>query len=259
MKKVVMIGDIHGRDIWKRIVEQESGAKVFVFLGDYFDSKERISGKKQIDNFLEIVSFKKAAPKKVILLFGNHDYHYMTAWSNQVYSGFQPGKAKQIERVLSENMHLIQMAWSVDDVLCTHAGASKEWLCDFIGPMGSDDKNTGWSPDNLPALVRSVNRFFRRKPQYFITRTYIDSGFHPWESPIWIRPKFLVESNKGEMSASIRQVFGHAMVSSVKEAFDLSMSEWGGRYFMADMLALKHYLVYENGEIKAVRVGKPVR
>jgi hypothetical protein len=254
MKKVVIIGDIHGRDIWKRIVEQERDAKAFVFLGDYFDSKERISGKKQLENFLEITAFKKQAPKRVIMLFGNHDYHYMTAWSNQVYSGFQPGKAKQIERVLTENMHLIQMAWSADDLLCTHAGASKEWLCDFIGPMGGDESNKGWSPDQLPALVRSLNRFFRKKPQYFITRTYIDSGFHPWESPIWIRPRYLVESNKGEMSEKIRQVFGHTMVSSVQEAWKQSMEEWGGRFFMADMLALKHYLVYENGVIKPVKV-----
>jgi predicted phosphodiesterase len=36
--KIVAIGDIHGRDYWKQIIEQEQDADVFVFVGDYFDS-----------------------------------------------------------------------------------------------------------------------------------------------------------------------------------------------------------------------------
>lgn len=34
--KKTIIGDIHGRDIWKEIVNREDGNVVFV--GDYFDS-----------------------------------------------------------------------------------------------------------------------------------------------------------------------------------------------------------------------------
>ena len=35
--KTILIGDIHGRSIWKRIVADEKPDRV-VFIGDYFDS-----------------------------------------------------------------------------------------------------------------------------------------------------------------------------------------------------------------------------
>jgi hypothetical protein len=34
--KTVLIGDIHGRDIWKKIIEKESPNRV-VFIWDYLD------------------------------------------------------------------------------------------------------------------------------------------------------------------------------------------------------------------------------
>ena len=37
MNKLVAIGDVHGRNTWKQIVEQEQPDTV-VFVGDYFDS-----------------------------------------------------------------------------------------------------------------------------------------------------------------------------------------------------------------------------
>ena len=56
--KLVAIGDIHGRDIWKQIVAQEQDADEFVFVGDYFDSFT-VKGPDQINNFLDIIEFKK--------------------------------------------------------------------------------------------------------------------------------------------------------------------------------------------------------
>ena len=35
--KTIVIGDIHGRDVWKEIVFQEQADRV-IFIGDYFDS-----------------------------------------------------------------------------------------------------------------------------------------------------------------------------------------------------------------------------
>jgi len=35
--KTIFIGDIHGQDTWKKIVESENPDRV-VFIGDYFDS-----------------------------------------------------------------------------------------------------------------------------------------------------------------------------------------------------------------------------
>ena len=59
--KLVAIGDIHGRDIWKQIVETEQPNTV-VFVGDYFDSFD-IPGKTQIDNFKNIIQWKHDNPQ----------------------------------------------------------------------------------------------------------------------------------------------------------------------------------------------------
>ena len=52
MKKTIVIGDIHGRDIWKSIVAQENPDRV-IFIGDYFDSFN-IESVTQQHNFKEI-------------------------------------------------------------------------------------------------------------------------------------------------------------------------------------------------------------
>ena len=35
--KTLLLGDIHGRNIWKEIIKKETPDRV-VFIGDYFDS-----------------------------------------------------------------------------------------------------------------------------------------------------------------------------------------------------------------------------
>ena len=73
--KTVIIGDTHGRDVWKSIVGYEKADRV-IFVGDYFDSFD-IPYDVQINNFLDIVAYKESGLAEVILLIGNHDYHYL--------------------------------------------------------------------------------------------------------------------------------------------------------------------------------------
>lgn len=69
----LVIADIHGRDIWKKIVDQNFDR--VIFLGDYFDSFG-IPGLVQLNNFEQICQFKKdqvTLGKEVTMLIGNHD------------------------------------------------------------------------------------------------------------------------------------------------------------------------------------------
>ena len=52
--KTVVIGDVHGRSLWKLIVNQEQDADRIIFIGDYFDSFD-IKGEEQLNNFLDII------------------------------------------------------------------------------------------------------------------------------------------------------------------------------------------------------------
>jgi metallophosphoesterase superfamily enzyme len=81
----IALGDTHGRDFWKEVIDEESPDRV-IPIGDYFDSKEGISCKLQIHNFLEIAGYKRQSTKEVILLLGNHNFHYLKGVTDR-YSG----------------------------------------------------------------------------------------------------------------------------------------------------------------------------
>jgi len=80
--KIVIIPDVHGRAFWKEAVERFL-AERFIFLGDYLDPYyfdviyHEITPESTIENFQEILSFKKANPNRVTLLLVNHDCGYL--------------------------------------------------------------------------------------------------------------------------------------------------------------------------------------
>ena len=245
--KAVFLGDIHGRSIWQSIVANENDADIFVFLGDYFDSKESISGPQQLANFQQIVEFKTEAEslgKQVVMLFGNHDYHYMPWHTREPYSGYQKTMAPKIQKALLQHFSLFQMAYSFDDVLCSHAGISSIWMHRNIGPEGEVGK---WSRNDLNSIVVAVNHLFLDKPKAFDSQGFDSSGDEPQQTPIWIRPYSLVKSNFEILESHCRQVFGHTRMKDLEKNWTEVMALWNGRYIATDGLHLGAYWVYEEG------------
>jgi len=129
--KTIIIGDIHGHDSWEQVVAQEQDADRFIFVGDYFDSFG-VPGLIQMQNFKNIVEFKTTSNKEVIMLVGNHDFHYLPEIGENGTSGYQPRMAVSISHLINQNRDHLQMAYQFDDILVTHAGVSSEWLDDMI-------------------------------------------------------------------------------------------------------------------------------
>jgi predicted phosphodiesterase len=98
--KTIIISDVHGRDMWKYIINQEQPDRV-VFLGDYFDSFD-IPGIDQIHNFKQIIEYKNSHQSEVILLIGNHDYHYFPEIGFTGTSGYQAKIAININYIINE-------------------------------------------------------------------------------------------------------------------------------------------------------------
>ena len=69
--KILVLGDIHGRTIWKDIIEKENPDKI-IFLGDYVSTHDNISADQQLSNLNNILNYKEESSDKVILLRGNH-------------------------------------------------------------------------------------------------------------------------------------------------------------------------------------------
>lgn len=176
--KIIAIGDIHGSSHWKDIIKNEVFDKV-VFVGDYFDSFDH-SHEVQIQNFMEIMELKKSRPSDVVLLVGNHDFHYME-FTKDRYSGFQYGNMFLIRNLLSQAMgsNLIQMCYIYDNVIFTHAGVTKTWV-----------KNNNIDLKNLEA---SINDRFIYKPRSFEFYGWNQYGDDITQSPIWVRPASLTK------------------------------------------------------------------
>jgi hypothetical protein len=242
--KLVAIGDIHGRDYWKQIIDQEQDADMFVFVGDYFDSFT-IKGADQINNFLDIIEFKKQSKVPVILLIGNHDYHYYPGIEDNGTSGYQTLMAPSIKHVIDDNKQHLQVAYQVGEFVFTHAGLSSEWL---------DDRVVGWSVDSLDA---TINDLFRFQPQKLAYRPYKQVGdqvygvggygSETFQGPLWIRPKALMAANRDTLRNQIIQVVGH----TPQDTIDIKGKSTGGRYYFIDTLEYgqNQYLVVKDGVV----------
>ena len=70
---MIVIPDVHGRTFWKDAVKNKENEEI-IFEGDYLDPypNENIPPGNALENFKEIIEFKKQHPDNVILLVGNH-------------------------------------------------------------------------------------------------------------------------------------------------------------------------------------------
>ena len=123
--KIISIGDIHGRDYWKKI--NFSLYDKVVFVGDYLDSYY-YTDNQILENFFDIMQLKKDNLEKVILLLGNHDIQYYFLDEGFGCSGYRPTMAASLKEAFKGNRDLFQMAFQIENYLWTHAGVSKGWL-----------------------------------------------------------------------------------------------------------------------------------
>lgn len=227
--KIIALGDTHGRLNWKEIVAKETEVDKIVFIGDYFDTHDDVTPEQQINNFLEIVEYKKANMDKVVLLIGNHDFHYM-GFIPETYSGYQYGASKRINEVLREALadNLLQMCFVNDIFVFTHAGVTKTWAAN--------------NEINLDDLENSINETFKTKPRKFgftMGSNWSQTGNDVTQTPIWVRPESLLS----DAIEDVVYVVGHTTVEKlglVKELPNL---------ILIDCLGTSGEYLYLDGDI----------
>ena len=235
--KTLVLGDTHGRPIWKEIVVKENPDRV-IFIGDYFDSYKDFTAAEQMHNFKEIVEYKESGKSEVILLIGNHDYHYMRGVTEH-YSGYQSGARPAIEQLLYENKQHMQMCYQMGNFLFSHAGVSYDWL--------KINKWEGWE-----SVEEKVNDLWEYTPNVFEFAGRDPYGDSTISSPIWIRPHSLQKANRDTLRDQFIQVVGHTTQGKI----DTEGKSTGGRYYYIDTLGTSgEYMILEqistdNGEIK---------
>ena len=238
--KTVVIGDIHGRSVWKLIVGMEKPDRV-IFIGDYFDSFD-IKGVDQLSNFQDIIAFKESGQCEVIMLIGNHDYHYFPEIGDVGTSGYQHLLAPSIQFVVDDNRKHLQMAYQMGEFLFTHAGVSSAFMDSVFG-------EGEWKVENI---VTDLNELFKYKPRTFEfgmacnlkLSYYLDpSGDNIEQSPIWIRPRSLFKVNHDMLRKQVIQVFGHTQISKI----DTKGLSTGERYYLIDCLGTSgQYMIIDD-------------
>ena len=218
MRKIVVIGDIHGCDRWKDLVRVHSDATEFVFIGDYFDSFTR-NHAECIFNFKEIIKWKESTDIKVTMLIGNHDFHYMSECGGR-YGGWSAWHAAEIGELLRVNKHHLQVAYQYDKYLFTHAGVSKKWYKDNFQEDGNiaDQINDLWSYDKRPFNHSGMEMY----------------GNYDGEGPMWIRPEAL---RRNMLDESIVQIAGHTHMQKI---------DFDDNHYFIDTLPYE-YMTIENG------------
>ena len=128
MKRIVIIGDIHGRDSWQKIVDDNPNS-IFYFLGDYLDPyrREGISEFDALENFKTIIDFKKKLPDYVTLLLGNHDIHYLFYPNYPINSEESDYIYDNID-IFQKNKDLFTYMAQFGKILISHAGVTNKWF-----------------------------------------------------------------------------------------------------------------------------------
>lgn len=126
MKKIIAIGDIHGRTKWKDIVSQHPD-DITVFLGDYGDPYEPRNNEDTISNLRDIIEFKHNNPERVVLLLGNHDMHYLFFNDFPRGSRYERNLLYTYSDIFEENREDFLYAWHYENYLFTHAGVTNAW------------------------------------------------------------------------------------------------------------------------------------
>lgn len=144
--RFIIVPDVHGRTFWRESVYhylQNTTDVNIIFLGDYVDpyGYEEISREDAFCVLEEIIELKRRYKDRVVLLIGNHDFHY--------FNGSIGGCRKDMMRkedlkwLYVDNMDLfeyyhIEMIGGVN-YLFSHAGFLNSWVYVERGPLGIYD------------------------------------------------------------------------------------------------------------------------
>lgn len=173
--KIIVIGDLHGLDIWKKILEKESNYDLVIFLGDYLDSFD-IPFEQQVKNYIEIRKLRDT-DNRIITLLGNHEFHYIY---NTRYSGWRYQTDLLAKPLLITDFRegKLKYAYLHDKFLFSHAGVTNFWLNNV-------------AKANLKDLLS--NQIELKHFNWNSIKGYDAYGDTISNSPIWVRPKSLLK------------------------------------------------------------------
>jgi hypothetical protein len=251
--KILTLGDIHGRSIWKQIVfggetefffwkqavtegylEHEGKYRFevdwdkIIFVGDYCDSFH-IKNEDILENLKDIVLFAKTYPDLVVLLLGNHDIQYIV--QNECCSGYRSEMRPDLNDLFTQNKDLFKIAY-LDEfthvvkgqsktikTLWTHAGVTHGWWKEFMRDINSPRfrHNDFFIGSQDWKIDKVLNLAWDLRVTNLYNVDNASGGVDVWAGPLWVRPHIL---NDFYLEGYDQKV-GHTPQSSVYEVCPL--------------------------------------
>jgi len=229
--KIVSVGDVHGRDNWRKAVYLFDDAgnilkcllgneiDMVVFIGDYVDSWD-LSNSDIFRNLQEIVNLKLDYPDNVILLWGNHDVAYLN--NDGKISGYRYEMAPDLHNFFRDNRNSFQLSYQYKSTLWTHAGVHKGWWRYYVQPVLDGKVETRFSEflgecKNYSDVLNMMFEF-NYEPIYMVS--HHRGGRNREGGPLWADKNEIY----GKPFPGIHQVVGHTPVSCPKtyDFYDLT-------------------------------------
>lgn len=218
--KIGCIGDIHGRDIWKTIVNENQHIDKWIFVGDYVDSYD-IDNDTIYKNFMDILYFKKSNTDNVVLLLGNHDVQYINI--HYRCDGFRNNMYFKLNALYISNIDLFKYVYKYNNYLFSHAGFSKKWIKFYENNL-KIYKNLDESIKNKLSIIKNINDIDIVISN--IEKTRLVSNFNSVGSPrggietgsfLWADRS---ETCNNKMVDGYHQVVGHTPIKNIKTYYN---------------------------------------
>ena len=223
--KILVIGDIHGRSIYRDIIEKESPDQV-IFLGDFASSHYNISPEKQIEEFDWVINYKQQYPNTIILR-GNHDTEAMGYYWAECYpKAYGYDMWAERKQIWLDNTQWVYIDEDLKTIF-SHAGVSQIWM------------------DN--SRIKSVYEINNLEPSElfgFTPESLFDNFRNSvTQPPTWIRPQSLCKCNVIEWD----QVVGHTPATTdiinIRKATKKNRNIW-----LCDALDMSKYLIIDDNK-----------
>ena len=213
-----IIGDIHGRTNWQKLIDETRNEITYVFVGDFTDPYyyENIGYSQMLEQTKLLFKFWEEHKDNVIILASNHDLQYMLMeGETNRYDIFHAPKINSIFKKYGDA--LTKAAFQIGEkYLITHAGVTLDWYQKEIDFMRPDT--------TMEEICDQINKLWQKDKKAFtfshnatkFSDYYGESTTH---SPIWVRPISLWENNLFGFGSGKIQVVGHTRFEHYSDEF----------------------------------------
>jgi len=226
-KKILVVPDVHGETFWRKPVQKYiDQVDRLIFLGDYLDPYrgkfEEYDAEAVFNNMMEIINLKLENKDKVILLKGNHDFHYTSTRAMELACASRCDKRNwhKFNKVFTDYENLFKLV-HIEVVkgityLFSHAGLTTFWVNQVNAKLWKmNDRDLSVADQNTIDMVNLLEYDFEGQNMLAIIGRYRTFFGEKSGSVLWadIEEHSIPDAPKAYGLNKVFQVIGHSRLN----------------------------------------------